>query len=767
MKKLLFTIGCWAALAASAWTQTPSVARRWNELIVLALREDFARPPVNARTLFHTSLAMYEAWAVFDEEAETYLLGKTVNNITYPFSGINTPANVAAARDEAICYAVYRVANRRFAFSPLAFITQYRFALLMAERGYDVNNISTDYSTGSPAALGNYIAQCILQMGMNDGSNEASLFSIQNYMPLNPALDIAFPGNSNLFYPNNWQPLRIEGAIDQNGNPIPALQRFQSPEWGLVQPFAMRPDQLTTYQRNNFPYKVYHDPGAPPQLHLSDPNDSLSKAFKWGHAMVTAWGAHHDPDDGVQVDISPNTIGNVQWLPKYLSEYSAFYRFEEGGDAGIGYTMNPKTGQPYAPQWVPRGDYTRVISQYWADGPNSETPPGHWFSILNYVNDQPGLVRRFGGKGPLLDPLEWDVKMYFTLGAALHDAAIAAWGIKGWYDSVRPVSALRYMGTIGQSTDPGLPQYHPAGVELIPGLIEQVQAGDPLAGANQEHVGKIKMYTWRGHGPIANPATDVAGVGWILAENWTTYQRATFVTPPFAGYISGHSTFSRAAAEVLTAVTGDPFFPGGMGEFVIPANSGFLFFEKGPSVDVKLQWATYRDASDQTSLSRIWGGIHPPFDDIPGRYIGAACAEDAFQLARDYFYNDADQDGFYSYEDCDDGNAAIFPGAVEIADGLDNNCDGLADNLSGAGAPARGVMRLYPNPVTGQELVIEHTFDGPVELRISDAHGRQMLRRTLYQAVTALSAPWPAGVYSAQMIDQKSGQTLSTSLIKQ
>ena len=65
------------------------------------------------------------------------------------------------------------------------------------------------------------------------------------------------------------------------------------------------------------------------------------------------------------------------------------------------------------------------------------------------------------------------------------------------------------------------------------------------------------------------------------------------MTPPFAGYVSGHSTYSRAAAEVLTLLTGDPFFPGGMGEFRIPAND-YLVFERGPSVDIVLQWANYR-----------------------------------------------------------------------------------------------------------------------------------------------------------------------------
>ena len=71
----------------------------------------------------------------------------------------------------------------------------------------------------------------------------------------------------------------------------------------------------------------------------------------------------------------------------------------------------------------------------------------------------------------------------------------------------------------------------------------------------------------------------------------------------------------------LTALTGDPFFPGGMGEFLAPEDE-FLVFEDGPSMDITLQWATYRDASDQCSLSRIWGGIHPPVDDVPGRLMG-------------------------------------------------------------------------------------------------------------------------------------------------
>jgi hypothetical protein len=73
-----------------------------------------------------------------------------------------------------------------------------------------------------------------------------------------------------------------------------------------------------------------------------------------------------------------------------------------------------------------------------------------------------------------------------------------------------------------------------------------------------------------------------------------------------------------------------------MSEFTITANE-FLVFEDGPSVDMTLQWATYRDAADQCSLSRIWGGIHPPADDIPGREIGEQIGVRAFGLAEEYF----------------------------------------------------------------------------------------------------------------------------------
>ena len=606
----------WTTVLLMVMTALPaaaqhSPARVWNDELLEAIRRDLARPTVHARNLFHVSAAMWDAWAAYDDEARGWLVNESL-----------ATSDPAADRAEAVSYAAFRLLTHRFATSPGAGPSLAAFETQLQNLGYDPAITTTDGD--SPAALGNRIAQAYIQFGLGDGANEAGAYENLHYSPVNAPLIPAVPGNPTLTDPNRWQPLALDFFIDQSGNPIPGgSPEFLSPEWGRVTPFSLTAADLTIYQRDGEQYWVYHDPGPPPMYGTSG-----ETAYKTGFEQVALWSRLLDPAQGQMIDISPASLGNNSL----------------GSNDGGGYAANPITGLPYAPQIVPAGDYYRVLAEFWADGPDSETPPGHWFTLANYVSDHPQVVKQIAGDGPVLDDFEWDVKLYFTLGGAMHDVAIAAWGVKGWYDYIRPVSAIRFLADLGQSSDPSGPSYHPGGIQLYPDAIEVVTAAsiqpgerhEHLAGPGNANVGKIAVYAWRGPDYIADPATDTAGVGWILAENWWPYQRPTFVTPPFAGYVSGHSTYSRAAARVLSDFTGSEYFPGGLGEFEAPQDQ-FLVFEEGPSVDITLQWAKYFDAADECSLSRIYGGIHPPADDIPGRLMGETIGRQAMATASAYF----------------------------------------------------------------------------------------------------------------------------------
>ena len=558
MRRCLLFIIC---ICFSLTSFSQSIARQWNEEVLNGIRNDFARPTVHARNLFHTSVAMYDAWAVFDANADTFFLGKTLGSFNCSFNGFSTTEALSEARNRAISYAVYRLMLHRFAESPGQEEIYQEITGLMEALGYDVLFDSTDYQSGNSAALGNYIAEQLIAFGLQDGSNEELDYENQFYEPLNEALNTDISGNEDMVFPNHWQPLKVENYVDQSGNTIPGGQPpFLGPEWGKVTPFSLKDEDKEIHTVSGFDYTVYNNPGPPSYIQdglgIEDP-------YKWGFSLVAAWSSHLDPADDTMIDISPASLGNLDstLFPKTFQEFKTFYDFENGSDPSSGHALNPVTKMPYASNLVRRGDYTRVLAEFWADGPDSETPPGHWFTLLNYVSDSPQLEKRFRGEGRILSDLEWDIKAYFILGGTMHDVAVTSWGLKGYYDYVRPMSAIRYMADRGQSSDPNLASYHPQGLPLIPGFIEIIQLGDPLAGASNENVGVIKMHAWRGPEAIVDPNNDIAGVDWIFAKEWFPYQRPSFVTPPFAGYVSGHSTFSRAASEVLTMLTGDPFFP--------------------------------------------------------------------------------------------------------------------------------------------------------------------------------------------------------------
>lgn len=612
-----------------------SIARVWYEVLLNAIRTDFARPTVHARNLYHLSIAHYDAFHAYDPSKETFLLGKELNDWFTPFDGVPNTQDVESARHEAICYASYKLLYHRFQNSPGFSGVISKMDSLMIAHNYEINLVSSDYVNGGPQEFGNYLANQIISYGLQDGANEQNSYDNIYYQTINPPIEVEESGNPDLIDPNRWQAISLTNSIDQSGNPVASTPPHLSPEWGNVDPFSLDDSLISTFSRNGNDYNVFFDPGEPAYIDTTD-TLGLNSLYKWNFCMVSVWQSHLDPNDGVMIDISPASRGNLSSYPENKEDHPSFYDFFNGGvQQATGYALNPVTGAPYDPQIVPMGDYGRVLAEFWADGIDSETPPGHWFEILHNVTNHPLFEKKWMGIGNTLTDLEYDIRAHFVLGGAMHDAAVTAWSIKGWYDYLRPVSAIRYMAELGQCSDTNLVNFHPGGIPLIPDYIELVDLGDPLAGSLNENYGKIKLYTWKGPDSISDPETDIAGVGWILAENWWPYQRPTFVTPPFAGYISGHSTFSRTAAEILTFMTGNPYFPGGMSEFFAEKDE-FLEFEVGPSVDITLQWATYRDASDECSLSRIWGGIHPPVDDIPGRLIGQQIGELAFNLGNSY-----------------------------------------------------------------------------------------------------------------------------------
>src|SRR6185436_18191452 len=194
--------------------------------------------------------------------------------------------------------------------------------------------------------------------------------------------------------------------------------------WLGVRPFALSRTDST---------RPWIDPGPPPFF-----GTASHAEFRSNVVEVIRRSSELTPDDGVFIDISPASQGNNTL----------------GANDGHGRLLNPITGLPYVPNIAKRGDFARALTEFWADGPTSETPPGHWNVIANDVADHPMTVKRIGGTGPVVDDLEWDVKMYLAINAAAHEGGCAAWSVKRYYNGWRPLSAIRYMGGLGQCTEP-------------------------------------------------------------------------------------------------------------------------------------------------------------------------------------------------------------------------------------------------------------------------------------------------------------------------
>ena len=441
--------------------------------------------------------------------------------------GEHTEANQA----EAVSYAAYRALTFVFPNQEPQFATQ------MKELEYPLSD-STDVTT--PAGVGNVAAQAVIDYRVNDGANALGGFTQimsdtypELYQPVNSPDHTApnAPGGAD-FDPNRWQPLRVPTGtlLDANGNP---------------------------YYENDVP------------------GSYVDQTFLTPH-----WGA-----------VVPFALSSGdQFRPPGPPQYGSVEPYVDG--------LGNETTNDQA--WVDQineikdhnaalDDRKKVIAEFWADGPTTWTPPGHWVQIAM------GLARRDGhGIGE-------DVRMYLALTGALLDGGIVAWEAKRQYDYIRPISAIRNY-------------YYNAMIE-------------GWAGPNQ-------------------------GTQMIQGKDWQPYQSPTFVTPPFAEFVSGHSTFSRAAREVLFAYMGsDALYDGCatklghdfdgdgvedcMGRHIV--EPGHLMFEDGPAETVVLVWDTMLEAADEAALSRRYGGIHIQDGDLRAREMGRQVGQQAIAWAPLYW----------------------------------------------------------------------------------------------------------------------------------
>jgi hypothetical protein len=220
------------------------------------------------------------------------------------------------------------------------------------------------------------------------------------------------------------------------------------------------------------------------------------------------------------------------------------------------------------------------------DGPRSTGQSGHWLRFAQAVSRRDH------------NDLDRDVKLFFVVGNTAFDAFIACWDVKRHYDSSRPWTLVRY--------------YYKG--KQVPG--------------------------WAGPGK---------GVVMIPAEKWHPYSPDTFITPPFPGYPSGHSTVSGACGKILELFTGSDRFGDvekrkagiltepGFDCRVMQMRDGKLPTDPHLTCDVALQMPTFTATAEMAGLSRIMGGYHVRADNTEGLALGRRVARYLWPEFQAYF----------------------------------------------------------------------------------------------------------------------------------
>ena len=308
-----------------------SVARRWDEALLDAIRRALPNPPVHARNLFHVSAAMWDAWAAYDPTASGLLRQGEAQRA----------GRRRAARNEAISYAAYRVLTSRFIKSVGADKSLSEFDDLMDALCYPLDATTTDgrlarrrSATGSRRRSS--------PTGLADGSNEANGYTRPDLHAGEPAARRGRARRSRMVDPNRWQPLQIEHMISQNGIPVTnGVQQAVGPHWGHVKTFA-----LPAGGADGVPI----DPGPPPQARRSGDRPGVQGPGRRG--------------DPRQQPARPDGRRHHRHLARRARQQ---LRSAPTTARAIRSTRRPASRTRRTSSTL--GDFGRVMAEFWADGP--------------------------------------------------------------------------------------------------------------------------------------------------------------------------------------------------------------------------------------------------------------------------------------------------------------------------------------------------------------------------------------------------------------
>lgn len=227
----------------------------------------------------------------------------------------------------------------------------------------------------------------------------------------------------------------------------------------------------------------------------------------------------------------------------------------------------------------------KAIVEFMRDGPKSTSQSGQWQTFARYVSRRDR------------HDLDKDIKMYFGLGVIGLDTFIASWEAKLHYDSSRPWTLVRH------------------------------------------YFGNEKIRGWGGPGK---------GTVSLKGSEWHPYAPLNFITPPFPGYVSGHSTVSGGSGRFLELFTGSDSFGyeelwtvGSLTEPEFPCASiqrseGKPDPPKDLNCKITVKLPTFSKTADMAGFSRILGGFHIQADNLEGLKMGRAIADYNWEVIKSY-----------------------------------------------------------------------------------------------------------------------------------